>query len=187
MPAFTGVDYVILTIVVISAMTGLFRGFIKELMALGIWLIALWGAAKFASLGANYLKPWIHQEEFRLVMAFVLITISILLAGGLLTSLLAFLIERSGLSGTDRLLGMIFGFARAVFIISLIILVGRMTGFPMQKYAKQSQLFAYFTPVVDWLSSYAPLWLSKMKSIDPQQSQIQLINEVSKVKGVRLY
>lgn len=184
MPALTGVDYVILAIVAVSAMTGLFRGFIKELMALGIWLIALWGATKLASLGAEYLKPWIHQEEFRLVVSFVLVTISILLLGGLLTSLLAFLIERSGLSGTDRLLGMIFGFGRAIFIISLIILVGRMTSFPMQKYAKQSQLFAYFTPVVDWMSSYAPLWLSKIKSIDPQKSQMQMINEVSKINGM---
>lgn len=181
MPAFTGVDYVILIIIAISAMTGLFRGFVKELMALGIWAIALWTAAKFANWGANYLKPWIHQDEFRLVAAFICITIAILLAGGLFSSLLSFIIQRSGLSGTDRLLGMIFGFGRAVFIISLIILVGRMTSFPMQKYAKQSQLFAYFIPVVDWMSSYVPPWLSKIQT----STSMQMTDEVSKIQWLK--
>jgi len=166
MANFAGVDYVILIILAISVITGLFRGFVKELMALGIWGLAIWGGVKFAGLAASFLKPWIVQQELRLIAAFALIAITILLAGGLITSLLAFLIERSGLSGTDRLLGMIFGFARAVCIISLIILVARMTGFPQEKYSKNSKLFNQFLPAVDWMSAFAPQWLSKIKSLD---------------------
>lgn len=185
MSEFTGVDYVILSIMGVSVITGLFRGFIKELMALGIWIIALWGAAKFSGYAADYLKPWINQSEFRMVVAFILITITILLAGGLITSLLSFLIERSGLSSTDRLLGMVFGFARAVFIISLIILVAQMTGFPQEKYAKNSKLYGQFMPVVGWMSSFAPQWLSKIKSIDKTQSQMQFTPEASKFEWTK--
>ncbi len=182
MSEFSGVDYVILAIIGVSVITGLFRGFIKELMALGIWIIALWGAAKFSGFAADYLKPWITQSEFRMVVSFVLLTITILLLGGLITSLMSFLIERSGLSSTDRLLGMVFGFARGVFIISLIILVAQMTGFPQEKYAKHSKLYDQFTPVVGWLSSFAPQWLSKIKSIDKTQSKMQLSEEVQNIQ-----
>lgn len=43
-----GVDYVIISIIVLSILTGLFRGVVKELMALGIWVVALWSAAHFS-------------------------------------------------------------------------------------------------------------------------------------------
>jgi membrane protein required for colicin V production len=179
MPQLSGLDYVILSVMGLSVITGLFRGFVKELMALGIWVIALWGAARFSGLGADYLKPWVSQTEVRMVASFILITIIILLLGGLITSLLAFVIERSGLSSTDRLLGMIFGFARAVFIISLVILVAQLTGFPTEKYAKDSRLYGEFNPVVEWMASYAPQWLSKMKDLDKTNSSLKLTEEVT--------
>jgi membrane protein required for colicin V production len=176
MPALSSLDYVILSIIGLSVITGLFRGFVKELMSLGIWVIALWGASQLYSWGSNFLKPWINQTEIRIVISFVLITIIILLLGGLITSLLSFVIERSGLSSTDRLLGMIFGFLRAVFIISLIILVAKLTGFPTQKYAKNSFLYGELMPVVQWMESFSPQWLSKIKSINKTSSSYQFID-----------
>ena len=172
-----GVDYVIISIIVLSILTGLFRGVVKELMALGIWVVALWSAAHFSKIAASKLEPWIHQPEFRHICAFLIIMVSILLLGGLMTSLLSFVISKSGLSGTDRLLGMAFGWLRGVLIISLIIVVAKITGFPEKDYAQNSKLYAQFNPVVQWMASYVPQWLSKMKSLDPSSHDMVLQNE----------
>ena len=174
----SGLDIIILGLITISVVTGLFRGFVKELLALGIWIVALWGAGHFASFGSEYLKPWINQQELRTLASFVVIMISILIIGGLCSSLLSFLISRSGLSGTDRLLGMVFGFLRAVFIISLLIVVAKLSGFPEKKYTASSKLYAEFTPVVNWMASFAPAWLEKIKSIDTSSHELTLIQDV---------
>jgi membrane protein required for colicin V production len=167
MGAFSGLDYIILIIIGLSVITGLFRGFIKELFALGIWIAALWGAGHYSTQFSGILKPWVNQSELRLFASFIVIVLLVLLAGGLLNSLLSFLVNRSGLSGTDRLLGMVFGFIRAVFIISLLMVVAKISGFPEEKYKSQSKLYAEFTPVVKWMYSLVPNLLDKIKSIDP--------------------
>lgn len=98
---FSAVDLVILGIMAISVMTGLFRGFIKELFALSLWICAFWGAGHYAPQFAHLFKPWIHQVELQLFASFIVIVIAVLILGGLISSLLSFLIAKSGLSGTD--------------------------------------------------------------------------------------
>ena len=89
MGAFSGVDYIILIIIGLSVITGLFRGFIKELFALGIWIAALWGAGHYSTQFSDLLKPWVNQSELRLFATFIVIVLLVLLAGGLLNSLLS--------------------------------------------------------------------------------------------------
>jgi membrane protein required for colicin V production len=164
--SFSGIDYIILVIIGLSVVTGLFRGFIKELFALGIWVVALWGAGHYANQFGDLLKPWVNQSELRFFATFIAIVIIILILGGLLNSLLSFLVSRSGLSGTDRLLGMVFGFIRAVFIISLLMVVAKLSGFPEDKYKSQSKLYAEFTPVVQWIYSLVPNLLDNIKNLE---------------------
>jgi membrane protein required for colicin V production len=64
-----------------------------------------------------------------------------------------------------------------VLIISLIIVVAKITGFPEKDYAQNSKLYAQFNPVVEWMTSYVPQWLSKMKSLDPSSHDLVLENE----------
>lgn len=174
----SGLDIVILVIIAISVITGLFRGFVKELLALGIWIIAIWSAAHFSHQAAEFLKPWIHQSDLRTVAGFALIMIGILLLGGITSNLLSIVIAKSGLSGTDRLFGMVFGFARAVFIISLLIVVAKLSGFPDKPYTAQSKLYAEFKPVVRYLSSFAPGWLERLKDFNMGEHTMTMATEV---------
>ena len=162
----TGVDFVILAIIGVSVMTGLFRGFIKELFALGLWICAFWSAGHYSPQFAHVLKPWIHQSELQFFAIFILIVIGVLIVGSLLNHFLGFLISKSGLSGTDRVLGMVFGFVRAILIIALLILVAKLSGFPEEKFNQNSKLYAKFNPVVQWMYSFVPGWLDKIKQFD---------------------
>lgn len=159
-------DLVIVGIIVLSMVTGLIRGFVKELMALCIWALAIFVAFKFSYPIEMRLEPYIHDKTMRLAAAFMMVLISCILLGGLINGLLSFVLKRSGLSGTDRLLGMGFGFMRGVFIVALFMVVVKITAFPYQPYADQSQLYAHFDPVVSGLERLMPDMMQKIHVFD---------------------
>ncbi|NDH09582.1 MAG: CvpA family protein [Gammaproteobacteria bacterium] len=177
----TGVDFAILSIIAVSVVTGLFRGVVKEVMALSIWVLALWIASHYSYTLAHYLKPYIQQTEIRAIAAFVAVTLLILLAGGLLNTVMSFVIVRSGLSSTDRLLGMVFGWGRGVMIIALMMMVAQMSGFSDKNYVKSSKLYPQFQPVVHWMIGFVPSWLEKIKSLDNDNTKMQLKPEVDQL------
>lgn len=177
----SGIDFAIISIIGVSVVTGLFRGVVKEIMALSIWVLALWLASHYSSFLASYLKPYIQQTEIRSVVGFIALTLLILLAGGLLNTAMSFVIVRSGLSSTDRLLGMIFGWGRGVLIIALMIVVAQMTGLSDKSYVKNSKFYPQFQPVVNWMADFVPVWLEKIKSLDKDNTQMKLKPEVDQV------
>lgn len=160
------VDYTIIAIVALSVITGVFRGFVKELIALGVWILAIWLAISYSQTVAVYFQPYIKDNTVRAIAAFVAILLATIITGSLLNALLSFILHRTGLSGTDRLLGMGFGFLRGVFIVALLMLIVKMTSMPYEEYSKQSQLYARFDPLVDWLYTLSPEFIKQMKVFD---------------------
>jgi membrane protein required for colicin V production len=95
-----------------------------------------------------------------------------LFVGGVVNALLSFILKRSGLSGTDRTLGMGFGFIRGVFIVALLIVAIRMTSLPYQHYAQESTLCARFDPVVALIYSHLPEFIKQVKMVDNTENLI---------------
>ncbi|WP_419418637.1 CvpA family protein [Legionella sp. D16C41] len=172
------VDLAIIGIIALSILTGLFRGFVKELIALCVWAIALWVAFHYSHDLDPLIQKYIQDKTARSIITFVLLVIATIIIGAIVNTLLGFLLKRSGLSGTDRLLGMVFGFVRGVFIVALIMVMVKMTSYPYQQYSTQSQLYARFDPVVNWLSSLMPDLINKVKSIAPSQTVDSFVNEI---------
>ena len=182
----SGVDIAILSIIGVSVVTGLFRGAVKEVMALSIWGLALWIASHYAHLLTQYLQPYIQQTELRGIVAFLILALIILFAGGLLNTAMAFIIVRSGLSATDRLLGMIFGWGRGVILIALMMMVAQMTGFADKHYVKSSKFYPQFQPVVHWMIGFVPTWLEKIKLLDTDNRNMQLKPEIDQLIGQQM-
>lgn len=159
-------DYAIIAVVGLSVITGLFRGFVKELIALCIWILAIWLAFTYTPLLDPWLQHYIQDKTARTAVAFIGILLVTIIVGGLFNALLSFILRRSGLSGTDRLLGMGFGFIRGVFIVALLMLVIKMTSVPYQEYAKESTLSAKFDPLVSWLYGHMPDFIQHVKEFD---------------------
>jgi membrane protein required for colicin V production len=159
-------DFLIIGVIGLSVLTGLFRGFLKELIALCIWIVALWLVFHYSETFAPSLQPYIEDKRICLAVAAVIILLVTLIIGAVLNGILGFIIRRSGLSGTDRILGMGFGFVRGVFIVGLVMTVLKVTEMPLDEQATQSRLYAKFDPVVTWMSGFAPNLIQQVKTYD---------------------
>lgn len=144
--AVAGLDIVIATVVLLSAVIGLVRGLIKEVLSLAAWVVAFIVAMYFSPFVALNLPASWGAESVRMVIAFACLFIATLIAAGILQWLIAKLVETTGLTGTDRLLGFLFGSARGllVAIVLLMILreIGSDTGW-WQASVLQEQLLAF--------------------------------------------
>lgn len=160
------VDYAIIGVIALSAITGLIRGFIKEIVALGVWVIAGWMAFVYAKPVANWLGTYVQDKSARVILAYVVIIVGTIIIGGLLNTMLSFIMHHSGLTGTDRLLGIGFGAVRGIFVVALVMVVIRLSAFPEEDYRKHSILYNYFTPIVDKLYQYAPNLLKRVEDIE---------------------
>ncbi|MBU3720450.1 MAG: CvpA family protein [Burkholderiaceae bacterium] len=136
--ALTWIDLVVIGVVLLSTLLSLFRGLIKEIASLAVWVLAFVGASRLASPAAEFVPDWI-APAFQQTVAFVVILLVILLLGRLLTMLLKEMVSAAGISGLDRLLGMGFGLARGGLLVTVLAILAAMTALPTQPAWRSAQ------------------------------------------------
>src|SRR5690606_38115694 len=115
--AFTWVDWAIIAVIAVSSLISLKRGFVKEALSLVTWIVAGVVAWMFGGALAEHLSEFIATPSVRVIAACALLFIVTLLVGGLVNFLIGELIRVTGLDGTDRVLGMVFGAARGALLV----------------------------------------------------------------------
>jgi len=155
-PFLNWTDYGILILVLISVVISLMRGFVREALSLVTWILAFWVGFTFYPYLSVYLTGYIASASLQTVVAFLILFITTLVVGTLVNFLIAQLVHKTGLSGTDRLLGVLFGFGRGVLVIGILVLFAGMTSFPRDAWWQHSVLLAYFKPVAFWLKGFFP-------------------------------
>lgn len=154
------VDYVITAIVCISALMGLFRGFIKEAFALVLWVVAVWVGIQYSRDVAALLQTTITYPSARMAAAFSILFFATLILGSLISFLLSQLIAKTGLTGSDRLLGMLFGIVRGAVLVSILVMLAGVTPLPEDPWWKQSILIPPFQSLAIWLKLHMPTGLA---------------------------
>jgi membrane protein required for colicin V production len=147
-------------------LTGVFRGFFKELIALCVWGIALWLGFNYSNALYPWLSPYVHNALLCSVLGFVLIVLAVVVLGAIINALLSFIIHRTGLSGTDRLLGLLFGFVRGILLVAFIMVVVEMTTTDVARAVRQSLFYRPLSPVVRWIAGLVPAFIQKAHQIE---------------------
>ena len=148
-------DLTLLFIVGASALMSLFRGFVREVLALAGWACATWGAFHYAGTLAPLLEGVVSVPSVRLAMAFLAVLVGVLFGFALLNQLAYRLVSSTGLTPTDRMLGMLFGVARGVAIVTLLVMLAGLTPVPRDAWWREAQLL----PHVEMLARRAIAWL----------------------------
>jgi membrane protein required for colicin V production len=132
------------------------RGFVREVISLVVWVAAIAVSFMFYNYIADLLVNVIHSDNVRLVVSFVGLFLVTLILGMLINYLIGQLVSNTGLSGTDRVLGIIFGIARGILVVVLLMLLVGLTPFAKETVWQESVLVPHFQPLENWLSSFLP-------------------------------
>ena len=144
------IDYIIIAIILFSIVISLLRGFVREVMSLASWVVAFLVASNFYMYLAGYLTQ-IESLYVRNGTAIGILFLLTLIVGAIINYILGQLVDRTGLSGTDRVLGACFGLLRGVLIVAaLLFFLDTFTNFSQSDWWKESQLIPHFRFVIDW-------------------------------------
>ncbi|WP_067218696.1 CvpA family protein [Marinomonas gallaica] len=145
-------DWLIIAVVVLSSLLSLKRGFIKEVMSLVTWVVAFIVAVKFTTPLQTLLIDQVQNDQIRYIVAFIGLFIATLVIGALVSLILGSLVQATGLSSTDRVIGMLFGFVRgALIVVAFISLLSLSPAIEKSDMWKSSQLVPQLVVLKDWL------------------------------------
>ncbi len=144
------IDYLIIGIIAISTLVSLVRGFAKEAMSLVVWITAFIISSRFYEDLSVHLTQ-IDNPTVRTASAIGILFIATLIIGAMVNYILGQLVIKTGLSGTDRVLGLCFGAIRGVLITSLMLLfLDTLTPANQSQWWQQSVLIPELSVVVEW-------------------------------------
>ncbi|CAK0768638.1 membrane protein required for colicin V production [Gammaproteobacteria bacterium] len=157
-------DYGIIGFILLSTLIGLRRGFTREIfsmIALGLSLmVAFMFSDKISPLFQNY----IPLPSMRQIVAFAALLIGMLIVMAILNYILVTIISMSDVGGFDLLLGMVFGIARGVIMVTAFVFLVGFTPFPRDPWWRASRLIPQFETMAHWSCKFLPQELNKLSS-----------------------
>lgn len=148
------IDYVIIGVIALSLLSGFIRGFFREFLSFIVWVAAFLITFNYYPLAIKYIT-FFNEELLQTLSAIAILFIGVLFIGTILVQIICRFVNFSGFSGTDRILGILFGFLRGVVIVSILIFIAKtFSSLATTDEWQQSQLIPYFHNVVDWGVNY---------------------------------
>ena len=144
-------DYLMIVAIVISAIVGAARGFLRESIAVGAWLIALLLAWHFSDLIAPHLGGLMADSDVRPWAARIIIVVLVLLLGAGVGATLGHFVRLSIFSGMDRLLGFFFGLLRGFVLLGVFVILGQLLRLQGEHWWRGSLLIPYGESIANGL------------------------------------
>ena len=161
-------DWFVLGILGISTLMSIRRGFVREALSLASWIAAVVVARLFSGHVAVLLEGQIETASLRLGASYLILFIGTLMVGSVINFVMGEFVKMTGLTGTDRFLGMFFGMARGALIV-LVIVAGLHYVAPVKEddWYKNSRLVPEIVGVIERLGPV--LWEQGEQLLQGQQ------------------
>ena len=149
---FNGADWAILSILGLSIVLSLWRGFVREAISLAGWIAAFVVANMFVDEMATFLAQWIVNVTGRYIAAYALLLVGTLVMAGVLGKLGAQVVKVTGLTLLDRILGTAFGFVRGIIIVLVLVYLLRHLAPPQNLiWLDEAQLMPPLEMLAQWV------------------------------------
>ena len=159
-------DWAIIIIIGLSSLFGFWRGFVKEALSLLTWAAALIIAVSFRYPFASLLETHIATPSVRELIAFASLFIMTLIVGALVNRLVCELVKMTGLSGTDRIVGMLFGILRGVVIImAFLVVLPSFISINEDRWWQESLIIPHFLVFEEWARSLFDRFVSLFQGL----------------------
>ncbi|GAN67871.1 CvpA family protein [Acetobacter orleanensis] len=157
------IDSIALVIVGLSALHGFWRGFTRQALGLGGWILAILLACRFYPLLIPWTQPYLFNHLAAGAAAFAILLIGLLIAVSLLSSIIVRLVHLTALSGLDRTLGCGFGVIRGGLLVVLIFLAAQWLMMPedMASLEANGRLTPYIRAGAAYIQPFLPVFSAK--------------------------
>jgi membrane protein required for colicin V production len=160
------IDYIILAVVLVSAITGLIQGFLREVCSLVSWILAVWLAWKIGPSLEPHLGGVLRQAPYGLWAGRGIVFIAVLVIGGIIGAIVSYYVRLSIFSGLDRFLGLLLGVIRGVVIVGVAMILAQQVKLDGETWWKKSRLLPTVQPVANLLRALAGEHLPKRAATD---------------------
>lgn len=151
-----GADWLLLGVIALSAVMGLMRGLVVEVLSLVVWVAAFWLAFVYGGDVSVLFEGSIASPAARMFLSYAALFVAALVIGGLVTWLIGRLLKSSGLGGIDRLLGLVFGLVRGAALACVLVLLFGFTRMPQDAWWHESRLLPEFQRGAQAMKAWLP-------------------------------
>ena len=149
-------DLAILGILLVSSLISIKRGFVKEALSLAAWGAAFIVAMLFRGSLASLLVNSIASPSVREMVAFGVLFAATLIVAAMTNYLIGEVVRMTGLSGTDRLFGMVFGLLRGfIVVMAILLLLPPIVPIDQETFWQESALIPHFMTLEGWCRAAA--------------------------------
>ncbi|WP_085246942.1 CvpA family protein [Gilliamella mensalis] len=148
------VDFTIIGVIAFSAIISIVRGFVREALSLISWILAFFISSRFYIYITGYLT-YFDSDIIRIAVAIVMLFFATLLVCAIVSYIIGQLVQKTGLSATDRILGICFGVLRGILVVAAVLFfVDTFTRSSQSLYWTQSQLIPHFNFIIRWFFDF---------------------------------
>jgi membrane protein required for colicin V production len=162
----TGFDYIVFIIIGISIVVSMMRGAVREVLAIAGWLVAIYVARTYATQLIPLLPVDIPSEALKILAAYVIVFFGVLLVASLLIIALSSLIKKIGLNWLNRGVGAVFGFARGLLIVCVLVFLAGLTSLPKDARWTDAMFSSPLEALVKSMLPFVPQMVAKHVSYD---------------------
>jgi membrane protein required for colicin V production len=115
-------DLIVLIVIFISAILAMVRGFVREVLSIASWLVAVAAAYYLYKPLLPLVKPYIANGDFAAIIAAACVFFVALIVASYLTTKISDFVIDSRIGAVDRGLGFLFGAARGILLLVIALL-----------------------------------------------------------------